>query len=512
LIAASLALGARIALAAGASADIELLRPGFSPGDLPVADTPVVTRAGTVRAGMLFQYEKEPLVLYRFGQPVGAVIESRDTWHLGVSLALGSMVSARIALPVSYEWASEVPELASQGLGAGDLSAGARVRLLALGPFQLAARADAIVPTGAKGAWLGEEGVRGVPGLLLRAGDGPVDGLLDLSAILRSEVDTGQDFVHGTTLDTRAALRVQLWPGRLASWVGAVSRAGTRALFVDGTAENLVELAAGTQVALPRDLALDLGIGKGISEGAGSSQFRAMLGLSWTRTPRPESRPVLAAIDTRPEYVPDALIISPLPEAEPEWEPEELARVVEDQIVIRDPIQFEFAKDVILPISFPTLEQVSQVMASHPEIGHVVIEGHASEEGSFAYNYNLSNLRANAIFRALAERGVHPRRLSCRSQGEVEPIDLGTDEAALERNRRVIFHIVRRYVHPEVLPAYPPRVRLPWTGDEAAMKALPPLPVPAGASDAAPISPEQRPPSTPDDTPAPSEFDQEEEP
>lgn len=491
------------ALAAGASADIELMRPSFSPGDVPIADTPLVTRVGTVRAGMLFQYAKEPLVQYRFGQPVGAVIESRDTWHLGVSLDLAKVVSARIAMPVTYEWGSEVPELAVQGVGVGDLSAGARVRLLALGPFALGARLDAIVPTGTKDAWLGEAGVRGVPGLLLRAGAGPVDGLLDLSAVIRDDVQTGQDYVHGTTLDTRAAVRVALWPGRLSTWAGVVSRAGTRALFVEGTAENLVELAAGTQVGLPRDFALDLAIGKGMSEGAGSSQFRAMLGVSWVRVPAPETRPVVAAVDTRPEYVPDTLLITPLPEAEPQWAPEELARVIEDQIVIREPIQFEFAKDVILPVSYPTLEQVSQVMAGHPEIGHVVIEGHASEEGSFLYNYNLSNLRANAIYRALAERGVHPRRLSCRSQGEVEPIDTGTDEAALERNRRVIFHIVRRYAFPEPLPPYPALVRLPWTGDEAAMKPLPPLP--------APVSPTPRPGAAKDDTPPPSEFETDDE-
>jgi protein TonB len=38
----------------------------------------------------------------------------------------------------------------------------------------------------------------------------------------------------------------------------------------------------------------------------------------------------------------------------------------------------------------------------------VVIEGHASQEGSFEYNYTLSAERARAIYEALVLRGVHP--------------------------------------------------------------------------------------------------------
>ena len=78
------------------------------------------------------------------------------------------------------------------------------------------------------------------------------------------------------------------------------------------------------------------------------------------------------------------------------------------------------------------------------QIGHVVIEGHASEEGSHQYNYDLSNLRARAIFKALAEAGVHPDRMSHRGYGEALPKNLGEDEAALAENRRVEFHIIRQ--------------------------------------------------------------------
>ena len=64
--------------------------------------------------------------------------------------------------------------------------------------------------------------------------------------------------------------------------------------------------------------------------------------------------------------------------------------------------------------------------------------------GTHEYNYDLSNLRARAIFRALIEAGVHPDRLSYRGYGEAMPKNLGSDEAALAENRRVEFHIVRQ--------------------------------------------------------------------
>ena len=87
---------------------------------------------------------------------------------------------------------------------------------------------------------------------------------------------------------------------------------------------------------------------------------------------------------------------------------------------------------------------VAKLINEDIQIGHLVIEGHASEEGSYGYNYDLSNLRARAIYRALVEAGVHPDRLSHRGYGEAIPIKSGEDEASLALNRRVEFHIVRQ--------------------------------------------------------------------
>ena len=177
-----------------------------------------------------------------------------------------------------------------------------------------------------------------------------------------------------------------------------------------------------------------------------------------------------------------------------EWEKTELARVEQDQIVIREPIQFEFAKDVILPVSLPTLKYVGGLLSEHPEIVHLVIEGHASEEGSFYYNYDLAKKRADAIWRALIEAGVSPTRISTRSMGEVEPRNVGASEDELAENRRVQFHIVKRLAPGEKPPVYALDIKQPWTGDPQTLPPPPPPPAPVDAQgNPVPVDAEGRP-------------------
>jgi outer membrane protein OmpA-like peptidoglycan-associated protein len=164
-----------------------------------------------------------------------------------------------------------------------------------------------------------------------------------------------------------------------------------------------------------------------------------------------------------------------------------LARIEEDEIVIRDPIQFEFATTNILPVSLPTLHAVAALMQSNAKIGHLVIEGHASREGSFIYNYDLSMRRAEAIFREVVRAGVHPSRLSFVGFGEVDPVAAtsataeGTvaltaeQEAQLAANRRVVFRIVRQYRSNEAIPTYPSEIQLPWDGTTTPALVPPPV-------------------------------------
>jgi hypothetical protein len=145
--------------------------------------------------------------------------------------------------------------------------------------------------------------------------------------------------------------------------------------------------------------------------------------------------------------------------------PGELAKIQKSQIVIKDPIQFELDTATILPESYPTLQYVADLLNQNSQIAHLLIEGHASEEGSYEYNYNLSMTRANAIWERLVRMGVHPSRMSTRSMGEVVPVEMGSEEKELAANRRVEFHIIRTLDPLEVPPEYANTIQLPWSGE-----------------------------------------------
>jgi outer membrane protein OmpA-like peptidoglycan-associated protein len=163
------------------------------------------------------------------------------------------------------------------------------------------------------------------------------------------------------------------------------------------------------------------------------------------------------------------------------WEEGVLARIEEQKIIIRDPIQFEFNTERILPISIPTLRYVGLLMNEDWRIGHVVVEGHASEEGSFEYNYDLSIRRARSIFEELLRAGVHPDRISYRGMGEVIPRTSGEDETSLAENRRVEFHIVHQHSERDEGPDYRTVEQAPWDG--APVELIVPAPAPPKTDD-----------------------------
>ena len=67
-----------------------------------------------------------------------------------------------------------------------------------------------------------------------------------------------------------------------------------------------------------------------------------------------------------------------------------------------------------------------------------VIEGHADEQGTSAYNLALSARRANAVREYLISRGVAGTRLQVVSYGKERPIEICSDEACYTKNRRAV--------------------------------------------------------------------------
>ncbi|MDA1237255.1 MAG: OmpA family protein [Acidobacteria bacterium] len=100
-------------------------------------------------------------------------------------------------------------------------------------------------------------------------------------------------------------------------------------------------------------------------------------------------------------------------------------------------ILFAVNSDVIRPESSPTLKEMGEMLAAHPEL-RISIEGHTDGDGDDASNLDLSKRRAAAVKAALVGTyGVADARLQTEVFGETKPVgDNGTLEGK-QQNRRV---------------------------------------------------------------------------
>lgn len=133
-----------------------------------------------------------------------------------------------------------------------------------------------------------------------------------------------------------------------------------------------------------------------------------------------------------------------------------LARIDGRKIQILDQVHFATDQDVILPESFSTLEEVTRILKDHPQILHVLVEGHTDIRASEAYNLDLSRRRAGSVMRFLVEHGIDPARLHYEGFGRGRPLAPNDSEAGMALNRRVEFTIQQvQGEPPPKLPAQP---------------------------------------------------------
>lgn len=104
-------------------------------------------------------------------------------------------------------------------------------------------------------------------------------------------------------------------------------------------------------------------------------------------------------------------------------------------------IQFETAKDIIKPVSFPILDNVVRIMKENK--GYFLkISGHTDSQGNDADNQDLSERRAASTKKYLVEHGVSADRLKEYGFGETQPVDTNDTPEGRAKNRRVVFEVV----------------------------------------------------------------------
>ena len=96
--------------------------------------------------------------------------------------------------------------------------------------------------------------------------------------------------------------------------------------------------------------------------------------------------------------------------------------VTKEKLELKEKVFFDSSKTTIKPESDSLLDEVAQVLKDHPEVKHVVIEGHTDSSGAAAFNTTLSKGRAEAVRAYLVGKGVARSRLEPAGFGFERPV------------------------------------------------------------------------------------------
>jgi outer membrane protein OmpA-like peptidoglycan-associated protein len=106
------------------------------------------------------------------------------------------------------------------------------------------------------------------------------------------------------------------------------------------------------------------------------------------------------------------------------------------QVTFASGLLFDFDSDAIRPTAAQNLRTLAASLAKYPNT-ELLIVGHTDATGTDAYNYGLSERRADAALRFLVAERVASSRLRATGRGEWEPIATNETEAGRQANRRI---------------------------------------------------------------------------
>ena len=110
---------------------------------------------------------------------------------------------------------------------------------------------------------------------------------------------------------------------------------------------------------------------------------------------------------------------------------------------ITERVFFKHNESVLLPKSYPILNQVVQLLTKYPQIQELRVEGHTDDTGTRSKNLKLSKDRAAAVKQYLIAKGITPQRLVSTGYGDTRPIASNDTDAGRALNRRVNFRITK---------------------------------------------------------------------
>lgn len=184
--------------------------------------------------------------------------------------------------------------------------------------------------------------------------------------------------------------------------------------FFGDKIQSPAEVDGAVRFHATKNLDVTAGGGAGLTIGVGSPDFRAFLGLNYTRHKEEE----------KPKQTP--------PKSYPK------------KITIDQMIHFDFDKSNIRPDAARILDDVAAVLSANPGVKKIRIESHTDAVGTDAYNMKLSQRRANSTKEYLVRKGIDPSRLEAVGYGESRPVDTNSNAAGRAKNRRSEFNVIEQ--------------------------------------------------------------------
>ncbi len=99
-------------------------------------------------------------------------------------------------------------------------------------------------------------------------------------------------------------------------------------------------------------------------------------------------------------------------------------------------VLFATGRATLMPGGLQTVDRLANFLQKYPD-RNVLIEGHTDSVGRAEYNMGLSQRRADAVRKALMDRGIGAERITTKGYGESYPVASNKTAAGRQENRRV---------------------------------------------------------------------------
>jgi MYXO-CTERM domain-containing protein len=120
----------------------------------------------------------------------------------------------------------------------------------------------------------------------------------------------------------------------------------------------------------------------------------------------------------------------------------QLVQLTGSKIEMLQRVHFKTASAELHKRSYRLMNNLAAVIASHPSITMVEIQGHTDDRGADTFNQNLSQKRAESVMAYLIEQQISADRLRAVGYGESQPIKDNKSAVGRAANRRVEFLII----------------------------------------------------------------------